>query len=272
MLELLALPPIFRGLVAMMAGGACFPLCGVLVLRLDLVPLRYLLMHGVILGGAVSLALSLPLVPVTVAVNLLLIGLMLALGARRRQSMSGAGAATMVLAMAAASVITHLADVPAKDTLDLLWGSPFALSRTDLFVLAGLCVLLVGFLAATFRSILALFFDPEVARSLGIPVGRLSTSMVLLVAVVVALAMKLIGAFLIDALLVLPVLAASRLPHRGVRQVFAASSLCGFVSATAGYLLAVAIGWPPSGTIAIISTLLYAGASLIARSRSCANA
>ncbi len=255
--SLLTIAPIFRGLAAMLLSGACFPLCGVLIIRLELIPMRYMLMHGVILGGAISLALSLPLVPVTAVVNLLLVLLMLAI--HQEGGMGGASAATMVLSMAAASVITHVADVPAKDTLNLLWGSPFALVDSDLVLLALLGVLLVSYILLDFQTILALFFNREVASSLGINVRLHSTLLVLVIALVVALAMKILGAFLIDALLVLPVLTATRYISGGIRKLFLASSVCGFLSALAGYLLAVAIDWPPSAAIAICSSVLYLG-------------
>ncbi|MBQ5569746.1 MAG: metal ABC transporter permease, partial [Treponema sp.] len=66
---LFSLAPVLRGFLAMVISGACFPLCGVMVLRLNLIPLRYMLMHGVIFGGALSLAVNLPLVPLTIFVN-----------------------------------------------------------------------------------------------------------------------------------------------------------------------------------------------------------
>ena len=62
-----------RGFITMSISGAVFPLCGVMILRLNLVPMRYMLMHGVILGGAIAMALIVPLLPVTITVNLLLV-------------------------------------------------------------------------------------------------------------------------------------------------------------------------------------------------------
>lgn len=254
-IPLLSLAPIFRGLIAMLLGGACFPLCGVMLIRLDLVPMRYMLMHGVILGGAISLALGLPLVPVTAMVNLLLVLLMM--GLHQEGGMGGASAGTMVLSMAMASVITHVADVPAKDTLNLLWGSPFALVDGDLVLILLLGVVLVGYVSCNFQTILALFFNKEVARSLGIKVRLHSTLMVLVIALVVALAMKILGAFLIDALLILPVLAAGRYVSGGIKRLFLASSVCGFLAAFLGYFVALALDWPPSAAIAIASSILY---------------
>lgn len=72
-LSLFLLEPVFRGFFALLISGSAFPLCGVMVLRLNLIPLRYMLMHGVILGGAIALATSLPIVPSVIVINFLLV-------------------------------------------------------------------------------------------------------------------------------------------------------------------------------------------------------
>ncbi len=200
----LTLPPVTKGLLAMAIAGLCFPASGVMVLRLDLVPMRYMLMHGVILGGAISLALSLPILPVSIALNIILVLAMMHLAKDTRHGFGLASAAGMVFTMAAASLVMHLWDVPAKDTLQLLWGSPFALSWADIVVLIGIALVLAIYLFFTsFRAVSAIFFDQEIAQSLGMPVKAHYTAMVLVIALVIAFAMKLLGALLIDALLIL---------------------------------------------------------------------
>lgn len=259
---LFSLAPILRGFIAMIISGATFPLCGVMVLRLNLVPLRYMLMHGVILGGAIALAANLPLVPVIVLINILLVLLMLVFNHNSDFGFNGASAATMVLSMSIASIITHVKDVPSKDTLSLLWGSPFALKQSDVVVLFILALVLVLYIVLNYKNILALFFNKEVAKSMGLKVQLHYTVMVLLIALVVALAMQLLGAFLIDALLILPVLCSSSFmsfskTNKGIKKLFILSSISGFVFSTIGYLLAVVINWPPAGTIAIVSGVVY---------------
>lgn len=258
---LFSLAPILRGFVAMIISGLSFPLCGVMVLRLNLVPLRYMLMHGVILGGAIALAANFPLVPVIVVINIVLVLLMLLLNKDSNFGFGGASAATMVVSMAIASIITHTKDVPSKDTLSLLWGSPFALKQFDIIILLALAIILILYIIFNYKNILALFFSQEVAKSMGLKVQFHYTVMILLIALVVALAMQLLGAFLIDALLILPVLSASSFMSysnkTGIKKLFIFSSLAGLVFSCSGYLLAVGINWPPAGTIAIIAGLAY---------------
>ncbi len=258
---LFSLAPVMKGFIAMGISGAVFPLCGVMVLRLNLVPMRYMLMHGVILGGAIAMALNVPLLPVTITVNLILVFMMLMMtndGTGR--NFGGTSAATMVLSMALASLIMHAADVPAKDTLSLMWGSPFALTSTDLVVLAALAVLLVLYIILNFRNIVTIFFNSEIAISLGVKVGLHRNIMVLIIALVVALAMKLLGAFLVDALLILPVLSASVVSGKkflGMKKLFIISSIIGLVLSAFGFLLAVGINWPPAATISMLSGFAF---------------
>ena len=259
LLLLFTLAPILRGFIAMMISGITFPLCGVMVLRMNLIPLRYMLMHGVILGGAISLAMSLPLLPVTIIINILLVLLLLFFSRNQGQGFGSASAAAMVLSMALASLIMHVKDVPAKDTLNLMWGSPFALLPADLIILGGMGILLIIYIVLNFKTITALFFNQEIAASLGIRVKLNYTIMVMIIALVVALAMKLLGAFLIDSLLILPVLGADALNLKkfGIKKLFIFSSLNGFTISLLGYILAVAVNWPPAATISLLAGLLY---------------
>lgn len=264
LLFMLTLPPVAKGLLAMVIAGLCFPVAGVMVLRLDLVPMRYMLMHGVILGGAISLAFSLPLLPVSIALNLLLVLGMLKL---TKDSASGFGvssAAAMVFTMALASIVMHLFDVPAKDTLQLLWGSPFALRWADVLALLAIALGLTLYVAANFRSISSIFFDQEIAQSLGMRVKLHHTAMVLVIALVIAFAMKLLGALLIDALLILPVLIAA-IGAQSLKQLFIRSCLVGLFVSLFSFIAAVATDLPPSGTIALLSAALYLVVSTIVK-------
>ena len=267
---LFSLAPVLRGFIAMIVSGAFFPLCGVMVLRLDLVPMRYMLMHGVILGGAISLALNMPVVPVCLFINLILIFVLIFFNKSQCFGFSGASAGAMVLSMALASIIMHVKDVPAKDTLSLMWGSPFALTKSDIVILIVLAVFLFLYVVLNFKNILTLFFNQDIAKSLGVKVSLNYLFMVFVIAVVVALAMKLLGAFLIDALLILPVLTASCICKgklSGIKNLFITSSVLGFCFAIFGYLLAVIINWPPAATISLLAGLVFVVTGLINKIR-----
>lgn len=270
LLLIFSLAPIFRGFIALCLSGAAFPLCGIMVLRLNLVTMRYMLMHGVILGGAISLAANLPLIPATIFVNLLLVLFMFFAAKDRSFGFSGETTAAMIFSMAFASIIMHITNVPAKDTLSLLWGSPFVLSKSDLTILILCCIGLTLYIILNFKIILSLFFNIELAQSFGINVKAHYSIMVLIIAIVVSIAMKLLGAFLVDSLLILPVLISSISDVKksgGIKRLFIKSSILGFVFAVSGYITAVLINWPPAATISFFAGIVYILLSIIFKFR-----
>ena len=256
MFSLLALPPIFRALVALALAGASFPLAGVMVVRQNLLQLRYALMHGLLLGGALSLALRLPALPMYLAMCILTVALVLALGRGNRLDLGLSSAFLMVISVALAAIITQAADVPSRDTLDLLWGSPFTLRWSELAVFALLALAIVVYCVAGFKAILLVFFDRDVALSGGKRVRLHESVMVFLIAFAVALSMRFVGALLIDALLILPVVISMK-RARSVKSLFIHSSLIGLATSLIGFFLSLAFDMPASSMIAISSAAIY---------------
>lgn len=255
LLFLLTLKPIIYGFIGMVISGISFPLAGVIIVRNGLIPMRYMLMHGVILGGIFSIALGLPLVPVVMLLNLILVGAMALLN-RTHNSLSAASTAMMVFTMGLASLLGQVFDVPAKDTLEILWGSPFALVKGDLFTLAALAAVVIAYVVLCFKPISMLFFDHDIARSSGVNVGFHNTLMLLMTALIISVAMKLLGALLIDALVVLPVLGASK-NVKSLKSMFVRSSVTGLVLSVLGYLTALVTNLPVSGVLAILAAAAY---------------
>ena len=255
LLFLFTLKPIIYGFIGMVISGLSFPLAGVIIVRNGLIPMRYMLMHGVILGGIFSIALNLPLVPVVMLLNLILVAAMVLLN-RNHTSLSAASTAMMVFTMGLASLLGQVFDVPAKDTLEILWGSPFALVKGDLFILAALAVAVTSYVVICFKPISMLFFDHDIARSSGVNVGFHNTLMLLMTALIISVAMKLLGALLIDALVVLPVLGASK-NVKSLKSMFVRSSVTGLILSVLGYMTALVTNLPVSGVLAILAAGAY---------------
>lgn len=248
--ELLSYPPVFRGLVLLCISGFTFPLAGVCILRMNLLPLRYLLMHGVLLGGAIGLASGLPVPLAALGVNLVLVVLLNRSADRLGTGYGHLSLFFMVASVGAASLVTTLFHVPAKDTLSILWGSLYASSPlsvgTGLLTGAGL----VLFSVLAFRPLTAVFHDRDVASSLGIPVALFELAVMLVVGFAVASAMQLMGALLLDAQLILPVVIAG-LVTRGLGRTMAVSCLLGGAFSLGGFFLSLATDIPVSAAVAL---------------------
>lgn len=258
--------PIARGLAAVLIAGVALPLAGVLVLRLELITLRFTLMHGALLGAAVALAVGLDPLLLGLAVDLLLVITHVPIARRTGLRLSYVSAFLMVITIGAAVAVIYRAEVPAPEVFAVLWGDPFALTRTDLIAVAAFGAALVAFVAIAHRRIAALLFDQEVAASSGIAVGWVRAAVLLAVGCAVAFAMKLIGALLLDAILLLPAILAMALA-RSVRGLFLLAAAAGLAVAAAGFAVALVIDLPASAGVTLAAALLLP-VVIVARRRS----
>ena len=266
LLEALAVAPIARGLAALLIAGVALPLAGVLVLRLELITLRFTLMHGALLGAAVALAVGVDPLLLGLAVDLLLVITHVPIARRTGLRLSYVSAFLMVITIGAAAAVIYRAAVPAPEVFAVLWGDPFALTRTDLIAVAAFGAALVAFVAIAHRRIAALLFDQEVAASSGIAVGWVRAAVLLAVGCAVAFAMKLIGALLLDAILLLPAILAMALA-RSVRGLFLLAAAAGLAVAAAGFAVALVIDLPASAGVTLAAALLLP-VVIVARRRS----
>ncbi len=256
MLELLSLSPILKGLIVLALAGLTFPITGVYLFRLNLLPLRFMLMHGAILGGAMALALQINPFWTTIAVNLIMVLFMAKTSRSMKVDAGQISAFFMVISISLAFIFIYKFNVPAKDTLTLLWGNLFILSWTEVTGIGIFAGFLAGFQYFFRHQLRALFFDREIAFTSGINENQLYYAVIFLVAITVALAMKLIGALLLDAILLLPPVIAS-FHAKSLKGMILASVIWGGVFSIGGFLLSIAIDIPASSSIAALASLTF---------------
>jgi len=256
MVELLALEPILKGLILLIVAGFAFPVTGVYLLRLNLLPLRFMLMHGAILGGAIAMSFSLNPFVTTILVNLGLVLLMTKASRSLRIDAGYISTFFMVISISLAFILIYKFDVQAKDTLTLLWGSLYTSSWSEVIVVGLFSCLLIFFQIFYYRKLQAFFFDREIAYTSGVNERYLYYAIVLLTALTVAMAMKIIGALLLDALLLLPALIAT-FHAKSLRGVLVWSSLWGGIFAICGFFTALLLDIPASSAIAAFASIVF---------------
>ena len=256
MLELLSLPPILKGLILLVVAGIAFPITGVYLLRLNLLLLRFMLMHGAILGGAIGLAFHFNPLITTVIVNLALVLLMTKTSRSLKTDAGYMSMFFMVISISIAFILVYKFNVQAKDTLSILWGSLYTSSWVEVVMVGLFSLLLVLFQVYYYRPLQAFFFDREIAFTSGVNEQSLYYSIILLTAITVALAMKIIGALLLDALLLLPALIAT-FHARSLRGVMIWSSVWGGLFAIGGFFVSLIFDIPASSAIAALAAIVF---------------
>ena len=256
MLEVLTYHPVLRGFLILMIAGITFPITGVYLLRMNLLPLRFMLMHGAILGGAIALSFHLNAFWTTIGINLILVWFM-SHSARSLGTDTGfISTFIMVASIGLAFVFIYVYDVPSKDAMGLLWGSLYTLTNVELWggIILACIILLLQIIKR--RQLKAFFFDPSIAFTSGVNESAIYYTVILLTAFTVALAMRLIGALLLDAIIILPALIAI-LQSKSHGKVILLSCLWGGIFSFFGFFIALWLKIPTSSAIALLATLVF---------------
>ena len=236
-LELLTLPAVQRSAIALLIGAVALPIVGVFIVGLDIVAVRFAVMHVALLGIAVGLLLGLdPMLCGLVACALA--GAGVAPFARSPTGVPAAMGLLMTFAIAGALLVLSVSGVNATGAFELLWGSILATRSEDLIVLSILAVVVHVLFWRYRRSLALLLYDREFAACSGVPAGALLTILLVVVAVAIGAAIRLTGALLVDALTLLPALGARNL-GRSLRSMVGWAVALGVVGNVAGFVLAL---------------------------------
>ena len=142
------------------------------------------------------------------------------------------------------------------DLMSYLFGDILAVSRTDLaLIYAGGAAVIAG-LAAIWRPLLAETVSPDLARAEGLNPDRARLAFVVLLAAVIAIAIKVVGVLLITALLIIPA-ATARQVAGGPRQMAALAAVTGIVAVVAGLHGSLAFDTPSGPSIVVAALALF---------------
>jgi len=165
--------------------------------------------------------------------------------------------------IAAGVVMISAAGALNADLFSFLFGSILTVSRSDLLLVASLGVVALSAIAVAFRALVAVVLDEEGARVSGVPVAFLNGLVAGIAAVTIAMSMRIVGILLIAALMVLPVIAASRVAW-SVRSTVLLAMAIGIVSVFVGLAISYYANLAPGGAIVLVA----AGAFVLATAAS----
>ncbi|MQY02712.1 High-affinity zinc uptake system membrane protein ZnuB [Actinomadura sp. RB68] len=181
----------------------------------------------------------------------------------RARSRSGADVVLALLfygGLAGGVVLTN-AQGGGANLQSYLFGSISSVQASDLYVVAGLAVAVLGIVALFGREMFLLCQDEDVARTAGLPVRFLSVLIAVTAAVTVVIAMRAIGLLLVSALMVVPVAAAQQLT-RGFRSTMLLAMGTGVLSAVTGLAGSFQYDLPPGPSIVLLALAVFVAAVL----------
>ena len=139
------------------------------------------------------------------------------------------------------------------DVCSTLFGSTsiLTLTKTEVWICAILSVLVVAVFIFFYNKIFSVTFDEDFARATGTKAGLYNLIIAIVVAVIIVLAMNLVGSLLISALVIFPALSAMRV-FRNFKAVTICSAVFSVSCALLGILISILAGTPVGSTIVAV--------------------
>lgn len=144
----------------------------------------------------------------------------------------------------------------AIDPMSYLFGDILLVTRRELWLLAGLDVLIVGVGLLCYNQLQAVCFDEEFARLRGLNVEAYYLLLLCLTALTVVLLVSVVGIVMVIALLTLPVAIAGHF-CRTLAQLMFVSAVLSMVFTSSGLALCYAPELPPGATTILLAALAY---------------
>jgi zinc transport system permease protein len=222
--------------------------------------------HGALLGVALGIILDLGLTPAVLVISVALAALLVLL---QRQRLLATDTLLGILAHAALAFgLIALASMEGVrvDLMAYLFGDVLSIGWADIAWIYGGGAAALAALAAVWTPLLAATLNEDLARAEGQPVGRARLVLMLLIALVVAIAIKIVGVLLIVSLLIIPA-AAARNFARTPETMAVLAAVNGVLAVFGGIAASMAWDWPAGPAIVAAATLLFALALAVAAGR-----
>src|SRR3546814_727113 len=214
------------------------------------------LAHAALLGVALGLTLHLG---VNIGILVVCVALALLLALMERQRRLATDTILGILSHASLSIGLVTISLLASMRVDLmayLFGDILAVTRMDLlWIYGGGAVALAGLLRL-WRPLLAVTVHADLAQAEGVNVPAVRLAFMLLIALVIAIAMKIVGIVLITSLLIIPAAAARRL-SRTPEQMAVAASLIRCAAVGSGIWGSFTWDTPSGPSIVVAATVLF---------------
>ena len=205
------------------------------------------------------------IMPVTIVCAVLL----LRTGNNTRLKGDAAIAMLSVGSMAVGYLILNVFSVSSNvsgDVCSTLFGSTSILTLTSSEVIMCIVasVIVVAFFIIFYNRIFSVIFDENFTRSMGKNAGMYNLMIAVITAVIIVLAMNLVGSLLITALLVFPALSAMRI-MKSFKSVIIYAAVLSVFGAVAGIIISIFASTPVGSTIVTIYIVIYIINSVIGR-------
>ena len=149
------------------------------------------------------------------------------------------------------------------DVCSTLFGSTsiLTLSQSEVWLCAAISLAVIAIYVFFYNKIFAVTFDEAFAKATGVRAERYNLLIAIVIAVIIVLAMNLVGSLLISALIIFPALSAMRL-CKSFLSVTVFSAVVSVLCAAVGILISILAGTPVGSTIVAVQIVIFGLCSL----------
>lgn len=255
-----------RALLASLMVGVLCSVVGCFVVLRGMAFLGDALAHGILPGIAIAYLLN-----GDVAVGALIAAIVVALGVSglSRQGTVREDTAIGILFSAALSlgiVLISSIQTYAVDLTHILFGNVLAVGRNDLWLIAGLGLVILISVFLLYRALMVFSFDPVFASTLGVRTEFLRAALFVLLALTIVVSLRTVGVGLVAAMLVTPA-ATGYLLARRLAPMMAVAAAVGVVSSVIGLYVSYYANVSSGAAIVLTATVLFFIAFLLSPTR-----
>jgi zinc transport system permease protein len=151
-----------------------------------------------------------------------------------------------------------------EDLMSYLFGNILMVTSEDLWIIAGLDVIVLAVSLLFYNPLLAVCFDQEFARLRGVRVDAYYMMLLCLTSLTVVLLVTVVGIVMVIALLTLPAALAGQFSRRLWKMMVGATILT-VVFTTGGLVISYGPNWPAGATTILLAGAVYLIVSLASR-------
>ena len=154
-------------------------------------------------------------------------------------------------------ILIVLAGGTTTNLTSYLFGSISTVSVEDTWFTVALAVVVMGVGVGLRGPLFALCHDEEFARSIGLPTGALNVLVAVVAALTVSVSMRVVGALLVSAVMIVPVAIAQLVSHSFTRTMHLAMAI-GTITCVVGLTITYLVSASPGAMIVVLLVLAYA--------------
>lgn len=255
-IELITLPFFQRALLVGVVLGVLMAVLGVFVVLRKISFFADAIGHSALAGIAGALLLRVnPFIGGLVATLVVAVGIT---GVRRISTIALDTVLAVFFSAFVSLGVLLMALVPGyqADLITFLFGNILTVTNFDVFLAVSIAAISAGILLWAGKDFVAIALDTNLAKAEGVQVARLELVFLVLLAAVIALAIKLVGVLLVTALLIIPAASAQNIA-KSLASMFLLAVGVSLFSVVIGMMASAVFSTPSGPTIVLTSSVLF---------------